>query len=324
MANANDETVNETDAFEAVTSEAVVPDDDAESTGDNVQAQEPQGEESASAQEQDTAQDGDENGKDAGKDDADNKPAADASEERKPKGRRYQKRIDRLTKRAAEAERRAQELERQLQGGKGKQTEDGATPGEEPDPANFDDYDEYLDALTDWKAGKAPADRQSPKQDKGKQGDQAAGDDTPAAEDDPDYREALEDVQEAFSDSRSAYEDFDEVIGQQDLQITRDMVKAMADTDDPGGIAYHLGKHKDEASRIAALSPVAQAKEIGKLEAMLAAKPQQPGKKTTQAPDPIEPVRGTDSTTTSPQNMSFDEYEKHMNEKEQRRGGGFW
>jgi hypothetical protein len=229
-----------------------------------------------------------------------------------------------LTKRAAEAERRAQEAERKLQeaeGKKGGKAKPEAQDDEgEPDPSEFDSYDEYLDALADWKADQKIGA-------KGKKEDKAAADDDNGSnkdDQDTEFTEALEDVQDAFSETRKTHKDFDEVIGQQDLQITRDMVIAMADSEDPGAIAYHLGKNKREAARIAKLSPIAQAKEIGKIEAKLAAKPQQPGKKTTSAPDPIDPVKGSDSTSKAPQDMDFAEYERTQNEKEQRGGRGFW
>lgn len=299
----------DTNNFEVVTTEAA----ETEQTQD----QNTEGDESATAQKQDEGkQEGLDDDKDSGKDDADEQDADDdAGEEanhRRGRGR-FQKRIDRLTKRAAEAERRAQEAERKLQeaegknGGKAKpeaQDDEG-----EPDPSDFDSYDEYLDALADWKADQKIS---------------AKGKNDEQDEQDAEFTEALEDVQDAFNETRKSHNDFDEVIGQQDLQITRDMVIAMADSEDPGAIAYHLGKNKQEAARIAKLSPIAQAKEIGKIEAKLAAKPQQPGKKTTSAPDPIDPVKGSDSTSKAPQDMDFAEYERTQNEKEQRGGRGFW
>lgn len=326
MATANEESTatDQMANFDVVTEEAVEPEQQAEdmkAPGEAGKGQEDQGDNSASApagsEDADHTDDGEQGGKEAGDNNADS-----AGEVRKPKGARYQKRIDRLTKRAAEAERRAQELEAQLQQQDGGQQQDqsrSADAGEEPDPSNFDTYDEYLNSLSDWKAGKSP--RSQSKQDQGAPKQQGNND---GAEDDDGFAEVLEDVQAAFEDTREQYDDFDEVIGQQDLSITRDMVKALADTDDPGGIAYHLGTNKAEAARIAALSPIAQAKEIGKVEAMLQSKPPKRGKKTTQAPDPIEPVRGADSSVADPSNMSFDEYETAMNEREMKRGRGFW
>lgn len=321
---------NETDGYEVVTNEVADFDDapDTES-GDETKGQETEGEPTdTQTKEQGKEDDAEDSGKGDGKDKAKENDRTDASEEAKqPKNsRRFQKRIDRLTKRAAEAERRAQELEAKLNSSTEKKPETTDKADKEPDPADFDNYDDYLDSLTDWKAGKKakkaddkPAEKKADKADASK-----ANEDAPPEKVDQDFIDALEDVQEAFADFRKSHEDFDEVISQEDLQITNDMVKAMAEAEDPGNIAYHLGKNKEEASRIAALPPIAQAREIGKLEAKLAAPSKPPSKKTTEAPDPIEPVKGSDSTTKAAKDMSFAEYEQSMNERERKGGGGFW
>jgi hypothetical protein len=297
--------IDETTSFEVVTSEAVEPEKAKETTG----------EESATPEQ---------NSKETDKKD-DKKPADDDGEDSQPKkgNGRFQKRIDRLTKRAAEAERRAEEAERKLkEGEKGGKAKPETPSEDEPDPSEFDTYDEYLDALSDWNAG----DKSKPTKEDNDKGN-AVDDDTgkkAEQDDDHEFSEALEDVQDAFSESRSKYSDFDAiVIEQKDLQISREMVIAMAESEDPGEIAYHLGKNKEEAARIAKLSPIAQAREIGKLEAKLAAKPKQPIKKTTEAPDPIDPVKGNDSTKKSMKDMDFKEYERTRNEQEQK-GKGFW
>jgi hypothetical protein len=53
-------------------------------------------------------------------------------------------------------------------------------------------------------------------------------------------------------------------------------------------LAYWLGSNPKEAERISRLSPLLQAREIGKIEAKLGSEPVQ--KKTTSAPEPIRPV----------------------------------
>lgn len=320
-----------TQDFEVVTDEAVdrseEPEGEQPSNAGEASDQEDKGEESAKAQ-QDNEDDNGEQDDDADEkdDNADNADEAGA-ETKPPKKARFQKRIDRLTKRASEAERRAEEAERKLreaqQGGKGAKA-DSEPKGEEPDPNDYDDYNEYLDALSEWKAGKSDErndDNAKNDKDKGK-GDKKK-DKEP--ESDPEFEEALADVQEAFEETRGKHKDFDDVVGAKDLAITSDMVKAMADSEDPGEIAYYLGKHKEEARHIAGLSALQQAKEIGKLEAKLAVQPnKQPSKKVTSAPDPIEPVGGNaNSSQKDVRDMSFDEYEQARNEQEQRRGG-FW
>ena len=58
-------------------------------------------------------------------------------------------------------------------------------------------------------------------------------------------------------------------------------------------LAYYLGSNPKEADRISRMSALAQAKEIGKIEAKLASNP--PVKRTTSAPAPISPVTARSS-----------------------------
>lgn len=62
-------------------------------------------------------------------------------------------------------------------------------------------------------------------------------------------------------------------------------------------IAYHLGKNPDEATRIAALPPLAQVIEVGRLSDRLARGPQV---EVSRAPEPIEPISGSRATVTQP------------------------
>lgn len=317
-----------TENFEVVTDEAVGQVEEPEqdnSTGEDGD-QEDKGKDSAKAQEDnETDNDGEQDQANNKDDNADNADDAGAKDDKpKPKRQRFQKRIDRLTRERAEAERRAEEAERrlrELEQGKGNKPK-GKPSSEEPDPADFESYSDYLDALSEWKANdNNEADNKGgddsgkgDKDDKGKE-----------EKPDPEFEEALAEVNESFAETKARYKDFDEVISQQDLAITADMVKAMAEADEPGEIAYYLGKNKSEAARIAQLPPLAQAKEIGKLEVAIARGTKQPSKKVTGAPDPIEPVNGGGSSTTKDvKDMSFDEYEQHMAQQEKKRGGGFW
>lgn len=314
------EELNETDNFQVVTTdEAVEPAPESAADEEGKQGQE-QESAPADAQNQDDGEGGKSDDDDTKAKGTEAKPDADdAGEKRKP-SKRLQKRIDRLTKRSADAERRAEEAERRAEELK-RQLEEGKKPepGKEPEPDEFDSYDQYLDALADWKEARKGGKPEA------KKPDDKAKDDGKAKEPEvsQEFIDAREDLEEDFAEMRKAHKDFDELIGAEDLAITPDMVVAMADTDNAGEIAYHLAKNKEEAARIAKLPPLAQAREIGKIEVKLAAAPQQPGKKTTSAPDPIEPIRGSDVSPKDPKDMDFAEYERTMNEKEQG-GGGFW
>lgn len=87
--------------------------------------------------------------------------------------------------------------------------------------------------------------------------------------------------------ARDKYQDYDQVVSNPKLPITEFMADAILVSDIGPEIAYHLGKNAKEADRIARLPPIAQAKEIGKLEAQLLADPPQ---KPSSAPKPIKPV----------------------------------
>ena len=77
------------------------------------------------------------------------------------------------------------------------------------------------------------------------------------------------------------------------------MQDAILDLEHGVDVAYHLAKNLPEAKRIAALSPVAQIMEIGKLETKLnAAKPA--AKSTTQAPAPPTAVKPRAAAVTAP------------------------
>ena len=104
--------------------------------------------------------------------------------------------------------------------------------------------------------------------------------------------------QERLEEAKEKYADFDQVAYNPNLPITDAMAETIRASEIGPELAYHLGSNPKEAERIAKLSPFLQAKEIGRIEAKLAAEP--PVKKTTSAPDPIRPVtaRATNSGVT--------------------------
>ena len=99
---------------------------------------------------------------------------------------------------------------------------------------------------------------------------------------------ALDVYHAKVEDAREKYEDYDQVVQNDKLAISPTMAQAIMLSDNGAEVAYHLGTNPKEAARIHALSPIVQVKEIGKIEAKLAADP--PVKRTTTAPEPIKPV----------------------------------
>jgi hypothetical protein len=141
-------------------------------------------------------------------------------------------------------------------------------------PEQFASNEDYVEALADQRAEQKIAEREQRKQ----------------------QAEILETYHDKEEEVRAKYEDFEQVAYNPNLPITTVMAQSIQASDNGPEVAYHLGANPREAERISRLSPIMQAKEIGKIEAQLAANP--PIKKTSNAPAPISPVSAR--TTGSP------------------------
>jgi hypothetical protein len=108
------------------------------------------------------------------------------------------------------------------------------------------------------------------------------------------YVEAYHDREE---DARGKYDDFEQVAYNPNLRITTVMAETIQTSDVGPDVAYYLGSNPKEADRISRLSPILQAKEIGKIEATLVSNP--PVKKSSSAPTPISPVTARSNGTST-------------------------
>lgn len=100
--------------------------------------------------------------------------------------------------------------------------------------------------------------------------------------------ELLDTYREREEAARERYDDFESVALNPKLPITTVMAQTIQASDVGPDIAYYLGTNPKDAERISRLPAFLQAKEIGKLEAKVAAAP--PAKRSTTAPAPINPV----------------------------------
>jgi hypothetical protein len=141
-------------------------------------------------------------------------------------------------------------------------------------PEQFESTDAYVEALATQKAEQLLEQREQRRQ----------------------QSELLESYHDKEEKAREKYDDFEQVAYNPKLPITDVMAQSIQASDIGPEVAYHLGANPKEAERISRLSPILQAKEIGKLEAKLAADP--PVKKTSNAPTPISPI--TARSTGSP------------------------
>ncbi len=221
------------------------------------------------------------------------------------KPNRVQKRIDKVVREREDERRKNEALEKRIAELEGK----GSDKSEkEPVEDDFETYDQYLDAL-DAYDNKPTKDQDKPEP---KQEEQEAA---PSLTDS--QKTAMAVIKETV-ESATKPDDFEAVALNPEVPITGDMLEALAECEDPAKVMYHLGQNKDLATDIASGSPAQQMRAIAKLDLTVTSKPPKPTK-TTNAPDPISPVGGSDAQEKAPAEMSFAEYEAHMNKKERSR-----
>ena len=147
-------------------------------------------------------------------------------------------------------------------------------PAEPLKPDDFTNAQAYAEAMAERKAAEMLAQREA----------------------EAERTATLEAYQDREEEARGKYDDFEQVAYNPKLPITETMAQTIQSSEIGPDVIYHLGSNPKEAERIARLSPLLQAREIGKIEARLASSP--PAKKTTTAPAPIAPV--TARTSGSP------------------------
>ena len=108
--------------------------------------------------------------------------------------------------------------------------------------------------------------------------------------------QVLESHRDREESAREKYDDYEDVVYNPKLAITPIMAQTIQASDMGPDVAYYLGTNPKEAERIARMPAIAQAKEIGKIEAKLTSSP--PVKKTTSAPTPISPVSARTTSTS--------------------------
>jgi hypothetical protein len=213
-----------------------------------------------------------------------------------------QKRIDKAVAKQREAERRAQELEQRLaeiQGSRPaepKHAEPAKAEGR-PQAESFSTYDEYVEALADWKLGEREKQREQ-------------------AEAERKARDEQKQVADAWNkrveQAKQKHDDYDDVIAEAEIPITNAVRDALLTSEHGPELAYYLAQNPEECKRIAALQPVAAIRELGKLEAKFEKAPEPEKPKVTKAPPPPKPVAARASAEKSihDEDLSFAEYER--------------
>jgi hypothetical protein len=256
-------------------------------------------------------------------------------EPRRPKNA-VQKRIDKLTARnyALEEERnqlteRLTRLEQTVnQQPADKQPQSQANQFSKPKPVStdpkFKDYDEYTDALTDWKLEKLEWDKQQKA---------AAEQQTVLAQR---QAETFKAYNQAVSEVRGVHDDFDEVVGRTDLQLPMAVQVAIVGMRDKGPeISYQVAKDEELCNHLCDLALnhgdavaltefgrwLASVEEPeGESVAVGGGGNERPVARTSSKPAPIRPV-GNSSTRSqlSLDELPFRDYRRIRDEAEKAR-----
>lgn len=176
----------------------------------------------------------------------------------------------------------------------------GREPREEDFPGN---YEAYLDARVEWRTEQKLTERERKAQREAQERSQA---------------EQQEKFRERLDKGFDKYPDFEEVALSPSVQVNHTMAMVIGDSEFAADIMYHLGKNPKEADRIAALSPYAAAREIGKIEDKIAAAPAQT-ETVTAAPKPIRTVSGNGRSQGTSDKETIDEFMRRENEKDRKR-----
>lgn len=205
---------------------------------------------------------------------------------------KFQRRLDRQKAARIEAETRARIAEERLSRLEAQQTQPQPQSNGKPLISQFETADEYATAMEKWAESKANETAKQREEREAQEKFQRQ------------RSQSLSEFQERVEDAREKYADYDTVAGG-NHPVTQIMADAITDIEEGPEVAYYLGKHPSEASRIAQLSPLRQVAEIGKLVAKIAAQPATV--KPSAAPEPIRPVTAAGKSrvidTTDPRSV---------------------
>lgn len=207
--------------------------------------------------------------------------AAEGDSPKKPNRVSAKERIAELTRQKREAEKRAEAAEAKLKAAE--------TPA--PKRSDFTDADEYENARAKWAAKLA-------------RGDDAKHEAEAAK------AEVAQAKAAAWTEQRTEiltrHADFDTVINAVPGDVfTQSVADAILESEMAADVAYVLAKDLSRARKFAAMTPLQQGREIGRIEAELAPKP----RKLSSAPPPVETVgSGAPGSSPDPSKMSMAEY----------------
>lgn len=147
---------------------------------------------------------------------------------------------------------------------------------------HFKNYDEYVEALTDWKADQATDRKLSEREKKDKEVKRSES-----------LKQRNESYAKKAEEAKTRYADFDDALAEHDdIEVRNTVLEAILDADNGPDIAYYIAKNPDIIEELNGMSDSAVYRKIGQLEERLGR--EGTGKaaenRASKAPPPITPV----------------------------------
>lgn len=252
------------------------------------------------------------------------KPAA----KEKPKGKGYLKRINKLTKdkyKLSDENRELRERLEALEKDKEEKKPEEKKPEQQaktlsgkpkPQRGDFQSYDDYMEALTDWKYEERKAQE---KLDADKQ----------VSEDR--RKKIFDDYQGHVKEALEEYDDFDDVVTNSKMKIPNAVLFAIMEMENGPHVAYYLGKNPDVCADLMSRTDLSAVMEAGRISDYITAvregkitpegeeikaapkaeEKKEEKKVVSRAPSPITPVGGSAKTSIPDiETMPYDQYKK--------------
>ena len=199
------------------------------------------------------------------------------------------KRFDKVTQRAKQAEAEALELREKLKSYEARvnpQAEPEKVKAEgKPQASQFNDAFEYAEALAEWSAENALKQRDA--EEAGRKAKET-------------QEKILKSWNEKIAKAKSNLPDFDVMVQSSNVVVGDEIRDSILESDVGPQLLYFLASDEDFAKRLTEMPVVKALREIGKLEAKFEAKEEKPRKaekvretvSSSKAPEPIKPLSG--------------------------------
>lgn len=234
-------------------------------------------------------------------------PAQDQGDKPQPqRDRRAEKRIASLTRKYEETLTEVGRLRGMLET-RAPQSAQTPEPNAKPQSSQFKSYDEYVEALTDWKAEEKLNAREKQREEQTR---------TQSVDSKANERNAR--VAERLMEDAKDVEDFEEVmetITARGFPISTTMRDYLEKAARPALMAQWLADNRDNAKLIYDMTSVEAVRELDKVAATFAPKPA----RTSSAPPPVPTVGGRSVATRDPEKMGMEEYAAHWEARQAKR-----